>query len=104
MLNVSKKELLKDLQKAPEFDQSAPLQRGYEEEYGVFGGAPFGALLGNYEFGRRPGASSAGEGLQRGRRSPRSVPHRRLVDMFNLESFTQLDAPRDLAKVFETTE
>jgi len=25
-------------------------------------------------------------------------------EMFNLESFTQLDAPRDLAKVFDTTE
>ena len=25
----------------------------YEEEFGVFGGAPFGALVGDYEFGPR---------------------------------------------------
>ena len=24
----------------------------YEEEFGVFGGAPFGALIGDYEFGK----------------------------------------------------
>src|SRR5512133_647414 len=52
ILNASKKELLRDLQRAPEFDQSALFKKVYEEEYGVFGGAPFGALVGDYEFGR----------------------------------------------------
>src|SRR5690606_1350839 len=52
VLNVSKKELLRDFQRAPEFDQSALFKKVYEEEYGVFGGAPFGALIGDYEFGR----------------------------------------------------
>src|SRR5437899_6007103 len=50
VLNVTKKELLRDLQRAPEFDQSAMFKKVYEEEYGVFGGAPFSALIGNYEF------------------------------------------------------
>src|SRR5204862_7042673 len=52
VLNVSKKDLLKDLQRAPEFDQSALFKKVYEEEYGVFGGSPFGALVGDYEFDR----------------------------------------------------
>ncbi len=26
----------------------------YEEEFGVFGGHPFGALVGDYEFGKSP--------------------------------------------------
>ena len=50
LLNVNKKDLLKDLQRAPEFDQSALFKKIYEEEYGVFGGSPFGAILGDYEF------------------------------------------------------
>src|ERR1700747_951357 len=50
ILNVSKKDLLKDLQRAPEFDQSAMFKKVYEEEFGIFGGAPFGALLGDYDF------------------------------------------------------
>ena len=54
VLNCSKKELLRDLQRAPEFDQSALFKKVYEEEFGIFGGAPFGALLGNYEFGKGP--------------------------------------------------
>src|SRR5207302_10549582 len=50
VLNMSKKDLLKDLQRAPEFDQSALFKKVYEEEYGVFGGSPFGALVGDYQF------------------------------------------------------
>ena len=54
VLNVNKKELLRDLQRAPEFDQSALFKKVYEEEFGIFGGAPFAALVGDYEFGRGP--------------------------------------------------
>src|SRR5580700_1503842 len=43
VFNATKKELLRDIEKAPEFDQSALFKKIYEEEYGVFGGAPFGA-------------------------------------------------------------
>src|SRR5579871_3467859 len=54
VLNVSKKELLRDLQRAPEFDQSALFKKVYEEEFGIFGGAPFAALVGDYEFSKHP--------------------------------------------------
>src|SRR5262249_38983348 len=54
LLNVSKKELLRDLQRAAEFDQSALFRKVYEEEFGIFGGEPFGAMIGDYEFGRGP--------------------------------------------------
>ena len=54
VMNVSKDDLRKDLERAAEFDQSALFKKIYEEEYGTFGGAPFGALIGDYEFGRHP--------------------------------------------------
>src|SRR3984957_13173886 len=54
ILNTSKRDLLRDLQRAPEFDQSALFKKVYEEEFGVFGGAPFAALVGDFEFGRGP--------------------------------------------------
>src|SRR6201987_4244609 len=63
VLNVSKKELLRDIEKAPEFDQSALFKKVYEEEYGVFGGAPFGALIGDYEFGKHPEDMALLEGI-----------------------------------------
>jgi type VI secretion system protein ImpC len=54
VLNCSKKDLLRDLQRASEFDQSAMFKKVYEEEFGIFGGHPFGALIGDYEFGKGP--------------------------------------------------
>ncbi len=54
VLNVSKDDLRKDLERATEFDQSALFKKVYEEEYGMFGGASYGCLIGDYEFGRHP--------------------------------------------------
>jgi len=105
VLNVSKKELLRDLQRAPEFDQSALFKKVYEEEFGIFGGAPFGALLGDYEFGK------SGQDIELLEKVSQvaAAAHAPFItaasaDMFNLDSFAQLDGPRDLAKVFDTTE
>jgi len=105
VLNVRKNELLKDLQKAPEFDQSALFKKVYEEEYGVFGGDPFGAIVGDYEFGR------TGQDIELLEKVSQvaAASHAPFLtaashEMFNLESFTQLDQPRDLAKIFDTTE
>lgn len=54
VMNVSKKDLLKDFEKASEFDQSALFKKIYEEEFGMFGGAAYGALIGDYEFSGNP--------------------------------------------------
>ncbi len=52
VLNVTKRDLAKDLERAAEFDQSALFKRIYEEEYGQLGGKPYGMLVGDYDFGR----------------------------------------------------
>lgn len=54
LLNITKKELFSDLEKATEFDQSSLFKKIYEEEYGTFGGHPYSLLVGDYEFGRHP--------------------------------------------------
>jgi type VI secretion system protein ImpC len=105
VLNVSKKELLRDLQRAPEFDQSAMFKKVYEEEFGVFGGSPFGALIGDYEFDKSGQDIELLEKIsQVAAASHAPFLSSASPEMFNLESFTQLDQPRDLAKVFDTTE
>ncbi|MGH7573680.1 MAG: type VI secretion system contractile sheath large subunit [Longimicrobiales bacterium] len=104
VLNVKKNDLLKDLQKAPEFDQSALFKKVYEEEFGVFGGDPFGALIGDYEFGRSGQDIELLEKVSQvaaGAHAPFLTSAS--PGMFNLETFTQLDAPRDLAKIFDNT-
>ncbi|MGB0125028.1 MAG: type VI secretion system contractile sheath large subunit [Silvibacterium sp.] len=105
VLNASKRELLKDLQRAPEFDQSALFKKVYEEEFGVFGGAPFAALVGDYEFGRGPEDI---ELLERVSQVASSAHAPFLTaansDLLNLSSYTQLGAPRDIGKIFDSTE
>jgi type VI secretion system protein ImpC len=105
VLNVSKRELLKDLQRAPEFDQSALFKKVYEEEYGVFGGAPFAAMIGDYQFGKGPEDIELLERISQtaaGAHAP--FLSAASPEFFNLESYATLDAPRDLSKVFDSTE
>jgi type VI secretion system protein ImpC len=105
MMNISKKELGRDLEKAVEFDQSQIFKKIYEAEFGIAGGEPYAALIGDYEFTVHPddlnlltsmsniGAAGfcpfiASAGSQ----------------MFGLESFTELSKPRDLEKIFTSAE
>ncbi len=54
MLNVSKDNLLEDFEDAPEVPKSGLYKLVYTSEYGQFGGKPYAALIGNYEFGPGP--------------------------------------------------
>ena len=105
VLNVSKKDLLKDFQRSSEFDQSALFKKVYEEEFGTFGGTPFGAMVGDYYFGK----SGPDVELLERMSQVAAAAHAPFLtapapDMLSLDSFSELDSPRDLAKVFDTTE
>ena len=105
VLNCSKKDLLRDLQRAPEFDQSALFKKVYEEEFGVFGGHPFGALVGDYEFSKHPEDIELLEKVSQVAAGAHA-PFLTGADpaLLNLESFANLGDPRDLGKVFDSTE
>jgi len=105
VLNANKKDLLRDMQRAPEFDQSALFKKVYEEEYGVFGGAPYGALIGDFEFGKHPEDVELLEKISQVAASAHAPFFAAAApSLVNLDSWTQIDAPRDLAKVFDSTE
>lgn len=105
MMNASKKDLVKDFKSAPEFDQSALFKKIYEEEYGTFGGAPYAALIGDYEFSRHPEDFYLLDELSHVAASA----HAPLISaaspaLFGLESFSDIGKPRDLSKIFDTVE
>ncbi|MCX6614004.1 MAG: type VI secretion system contractile sheath large subunit, partial [Acidobacteria bacterium] len=105
VLNSTKKDLLRDMQRAPEFDQSALFKKIYEEEYGVFGGAPYGALIGDFEFGKHPEDVELLEKISQVAAAAHAPFFAAAApSLVNLDSWTQIDAPRDLAKVFDSTE
>ncbi len=102
VLNLSKRELLNDLENAVEFDQSALFKKIYEEEYGTLGGDPFGLLVGDFEFGRNPEdltILSKISGVAAAAHAP--FVSAAAPSMFGWDSFTELEAPRDLAKGFD---
>ncbi len=103
VLNAGKKELQKDMEKAVEFDQSALFKKIYEEEYGVLGGSPFGAMIGDYEFG----ALTQDIGLLEKLSNVAAAAHAPFIGaansgLFGLNTFTDLDKPRDIAKIFDS--
>ena len=105
ILNASKKDLLRDLQRAPEFDQSAMFKKVYEEEYGLFGGEPFGALVGDYEFSKHPEDLELLEKVsQVAAASHAPFLSAASPELLNMQSFTGLDQPRDIGKIFDSTE
>ena len=105
VLNVSKKDLLRDLQRAPEFDQSAAFKKVYEEEFGIFGGQPYGALIGDYEFSKHPEDLELLEKMAAVAASAHApFCSAASPQLMNMESYTQLDQPRDIGKIFDTTE
>ena len=83
VMNISKKELGKTLKryKGTAWDQSPIFKKIYEEEYGQFGGEPFGCLVGDYYFDHSPpDVELLGEMAQDRRRGARAVHRRRRPD------------------------
>ncbi len=54
MVQVSKNDLLQDFEDAPETTQSGLYKHVYKDEYDQPGGEPYGAIVGNFAFGRMP--------------------------------------------------
>ena len=105
VMSVTKKELLKDFERALEFDQSALFKKIYEEEYGTFGGAPYGALIGDYEFGNHPQDLALLESLSQ----VASAAHAPFIsaassEMFGWDEFSEMTEVRDISKIFDRLE
>jgi type VI secretion system protein ImpC len=103
IFNADKKTLLKNFDKAIEFDQSEIFKKVYEEEYGTAGGAPFGALIGDYEFSNHPSdiqllryiseVSAAAFSPFISAASP---------GIMGLKSWKELSNPMDLERIFDS--
>jgi type VI secretion system ImpC/EvpB family protein len=108
ILNLSWRELVRDLERAIEFDQSQFFRKVYGEEFGTPGGEPFGVLLGDYAVRLRPGpghpTDDVGALLSISAVAAAAfapfvaAAHPALLD---LGSFTELEKPLNLTRVFE---
>jgi type VI secretion system protein ImpC len=105
VMSVTKKDLLKDFERALEFDQSTLFKKIYEEEYGTFGGAPFGAIIGDFEFGNHPQDMALLEKVS----EVAAAAHAPFLsaaasDLFGWDTFSEMTEVRDVSKIFDRTE
>jgi len=107
VLNISKKDVGRTLKKfrGTAWDQSPIFKKLYEEEYGQFGGAPYGLLLGDYYFDHSPQDVQ----LLSDMAQVAAAAHAPFIassapGVLGMESWGELANPRDLTKIFGTPE
>ena len=107
VLNISKKDVGKTLKKfkGTAWDQSPLFKKIYEEEFGMPGGQPYGALIGDYYFDH----SAPDIEFLQGMAQIAAAAHAPFIaaaapTLMNMESWRELSDPRDLTKIFLTPE
>ncbi len=105
VFNATKKELTRDFKSAIDFDQSTLFKKVYEEEFGTFGGSPFGALIGDFDITRQGEDMFFLEQMSH----VAAAAHAPFIsatspELLGLESFAELGKPRDLSKLFDTVD
>lgn len=105
VLNCGKRELFKDMDRAVEFDQSQLFKKLYEDEFGTPGGAPYGALIGDYEFTNHPEDIDLLSKVS-GVAAAAFCPFLSAADpeLFGFDEWTELSKPRDMARIFDAVE
>src|SRR5436190_13933650 len=107
VLNISKQELGKTLKKykGTAWDQSPFFKKLYEEEYGQFGGQPYGCLVGDYHFDHSaPDCEMLGEIAQIAAACHAPFISGAAPSTLQMDSWQELANPRDLTKIFQTPE
>lgn len=105
MMQCSKRELSRDLQRAVEFDQSQTFKKLYENEFGTPGGEPYGTIIGDYEWSNHPDDIETLR-LMSNVSAAAFAPFISAAgpQMMGFSDWRELSKPRDLAKIFETQE
>jgi type VI secretion system protein ImpC len=107
VMNISKKELHKTLKKfkGTAWDQSPVFKKLYEEEYGQFGGEPFGCLVGDFYFDHSPpDVELLGEMAKVAASMHAPFLSAASPSVMLMDSWQELSNPRDLTKIFQTPE
>jgi type VI secretion system protein ImpC len=107
VMNISKKELHKNLRKfkGAAWDQSPIFKKLYEEEFGQLGGEPYGCLVGDYYFDHNaPDVELLGEISKISAAIHAPFISGTSPSLLQMESWSELSNPRDLTKIFTTPE
>ncbi len=107
VMNISKADLGKTLKryKGTNWDQSPLFKKIYEEEFGQFGGEPFGCLVGDYHFDQSaPDVELLAEMAKIAAAAMAPFITGASPSLMQMDSWQELANPRDLTKIFSTPE
>jgi type VI secretion system ImpC/EvpB family protein len=111
MMHLTWRELVRDQERALEFDQSQLFRKVYGEEFGTPGGEPYGMLLGDYEVSHRIGPAHptddmAALGGIAGVAAAAFAPFIVAADpsLLGLEGFSELERSLNLQQIFSAVE
>ncbi|ESQ09454.1 MAG: type VI secretion system contractile sheath large subunit [Thiohalocapsa sp. PB-PSB1] len=107
VMNISKKDVHKSLKKfkGTAWDQSPIFKKIYTEEYSMFGGEPFGCLVGDYYFDHSPpDVELLAEMAQISAAAHAPFIAGADPGVMQMQSWQELSNPRDLTKIFQTPE
>lgn len=107
VMNISKKDMHKTLRKykGTAWDQSPIFKKVYEEEFGQFGGEPYGTLVADYHFDHSPpDVELLGEMAKIAASAHAPLITGANPTLFQMDSWSELANPRDLTKIFQTPE
>ena len=107
VMNISKKDLSKTMRKfkGTAWDQSPIFKKLYEEEFGQFGGEPYGCLVGDYHFDHSPpDVELLGEMSKVAAAAHAPFLTGGSPTLMQMDSWNELANPRDLTKIFSTPE
>ncbi|MES2967725.1 MAG: type VI secretion system contractile sheath large subunit [Pseudomonadota bacterium] len=107
VFNISKKDMSKTLRKfkGTAWDQSPIFKKVYEEEFGQFGGEPYGCLVADYHFDHSPpDVELLGEMAKIAAAAHAPLITGAKPTLFQMDSWSELANPRDLTKIFQTPE
>ncbi len=107
VMNITKNDLRKTMRryKGTGWDQSPIFKKLYEEEYGQFGGEPYGCLVGDYHFDHSaPDVELLGEMARVAAAAHAPFIAGASPALMQMNSWQELSNPRDLTKIFSNTE
>ena len=111
VLDISWAEVVRDMARALEFDQSQLFQKVYSEEYGTPGGEPYGVLIGDYEISHRASKKHPHDDIatldaisQVAAASFAPFITSASSELFGMDDFTALGLPLNLENIFAQEE
>ena len=111
VLDITWAEVVRDISRAMEFDQSQLFHKVYSEEYGTPGGEPYGVLIGDFEIHHKPSNTHPYDDIAtlEGIAEIAAASFSPFIagaapELFGLDQFADLRLPLNLQAIFAQTE